>query len=239
MKTKTLHYKKQSIGVINSTLDSCEKKEVRDMLVDSIKYKDPTCILTFGGLNMWDATLFFRKFPNCRIISIERDPAILKAQKKRIKPIYNRVFTMHYEFSNFVDQAPHILGNDLDLAFLDFNCVLSRKLEDGLEKFLTHVNKDAIIGLTLVAARDSVAEIEDTYCFQEVCNCREAIYRENRSKVIAHTVKALGKRNGRVVQQIGETKCYQNREREKNEFGQEEVVRVGTPMMFWMFRVVK
>lgn len=252
-----LKVKKNSRGIVKANLDSPQKQLVRKLLIDSLP-ESPFTIFTLGGKDLIDAKLFTKTYPECRVISIERDPVIYKKQndvvedkhkivldeeidhssnktKKYMR--FSRIIPLQFSFSDFVNIVPRF--PKFDLLFIDYNGILSTDVERDMETLIAGVDKGAIIGLTLSYGHDSLESIKDTYCFNVVCGKRYAHYKKYRETVIPQTIIGLGCRSGRDVKLVhftidGEDNiCYKYRNDNK-----ENGYR-GSAMMFWIFKVVK
>jgi len=252
-----LKVKKNSRGIVKANLDSPQKQFVRKLLMTSMS-ETPFTILTFGGKDLLDAKLFAQTYPECRVISIERDPVIHDKQndivedkhkiilkeeydqttdktKKYMK--FSRILPLQFSFSEFINIIPRF--PKFDMLFIDYNGILTTDVERDMESLISGVGKGAVIGLTLSYGHDSLESIKNTYCFNTVCGKRYNHYKKYRETVIAQAIIGLGVRSGRDVKLVhfmieGEDKtCYKYRNDNKENDSH------GSPMMFWIFKVVK
>lgn len=215
-------------AVVKSSLTiSPEKKEIRNILLRA--HQSPKWILTLGGYQMIDAKLFFRTYSYSHIVSIERDPKIWAYQIKEVEDLYYPLTPLKSEFSNFIEHVG--MFPPFDLVYLDFNCVLSKKLEGDLTKFFPALKTGSFLGITLVGSHDGVSGIEDTFCFNKVCGKRYDFYKRNRANAVSQTFSALAWKVGRDLKEIkGNRREYQNTGLNKKR---------GTPMMFLLYKVIK
>ena len=130
------------------------------MLSEIIKFSSPekggTFVdCTFGGGNYSKAIL---KFPNTKVIGIDRDTSVISIAEKLKKKFKNRFDFYRLRFS----QIDKVLNNQVDTIIFDLG-LSSLQLND-LKRGFSFKSKDSLdmtMGLTDVSAQDAVNNLSE------------------------------------------------------------------------------
>jgi hypothetical protein len=198
---------------------STAKCRIRKSLLDYF-VGNPKNIFTFSGIKAMDVYAFSIK--NAHIISIEENREIWEAQSLKHRKINTQY--LWYEFKDWVKQGNHF--NPFDIYYLDFNRIWSVDFENEINDFFAlNMKRDSIIGITVVAARESLAEIEKTQCFQMTCAGNPKSFFENRANVISVTIQNIAKKCGKTLKLLNQESM--------------NYIASKCPMLFMAYKIVK
>ena len=145
---------------MKTQLSSLESTHYPVMLSEIIKFSSPEkggifVDCTFGGGNYSKAIL---KFPNTKVIGIDRDTSVISIAEKLKKKFKNRFDFYHLRFS----QIDKVLNNRVDTIIFDLG-LSSLQLND-LKRGFSFKSKDSLdmtMGLTDVSAQDAVNNLSE------------------------------------------------------------------------------
>lgn len=218
-------------SVFNSDLYRSKEKEIIRKLI-AHSHPRPYHCLTFGGRYSKDAKLLTGMFPHCSVRVIERDKKVYNKICREVKA-WPSIFPANQSFSQYVksimkDEAP------FDIVFLDYQGIISVSVEKDIETMFKKCffKKQSIIALTLSKSHDSYSQVKKTYCFRNVCVNNYELYKQDRGQAVATTVIALAEKHGYTLKE------KRFKELENRTYNNTYKDRRGSPMMFFMFKVV-